>query len=94
MSRLRLALCVASLAAEPLALPASANVCPSNESIATDATFDCLKSLSHYDALPDYPNYYFSSEDGVSDFLPQGDDANDCSITRLHRRKAFGRSLV
>lgn len=60
-------------------LSAHANVCPSDGSTATDATFECLKSLPSYGALPAFPTYYFSSEDGPNDYLPQGDDANPCT---------------
>ena len=59
---------------------ASANACPSSASTATDATFSCLKSLPAYSALPSFPTFYFSSEDGASDFLPQGNDSNPCTL--------------
>lgn len=59
---------------------AAASGCPSSASTATNETFECLKSLPQYAATPDYPTFYFSAEDGAEDYLPQGDDANACTL--------------
>ena len=58
----------------------NAIVCPSNASTATDETFQCLENLPAYGSLPNYPTFYFSSEDGIGDYLPQGNDANPCTL--------------
>jgi hypothetical protein len=62
------------------AVSAAENACPSDTSTATNQTFHCLKNLPAYSALPALPTFYFSSEDGANDFLPQGDDSNPCTL--------------